>query len=55
MVSELIKCGAKAGELEDGIEITGADLAAFKPANIECWDDHRVAMSFAVLGTKAKN
>eukprot|EP00124_Ichthyophonus_hoferi_P004631 Ihof_evm1s535 gene=Ihof_evmTU1s535 len=51
MVEEMGKLGIQARELPDGIEIVGM------PANqihgnvvINCHDDHRIAMSFAVLG-----
>ena len=51
MVSELGKCGVKCGELEDGIEIHGCGgVASMRGATIICHDDHRIAMSFGVLG-----
>jgi 5-enolpyruvylshikimate-3-phosphate synthase len=50
------KCGIEARELKDGIEIVGQSwqhrLSA-KPnhvARVHCYDDHRIAMSFAVVG-----
>ncbi|ORX93798.1 3-phosphoshikimate 1-carboxyvinyltransferase [Basidiobolus meristosporus CBS 931.73] len=52
MVTELGKFGVKASELPDGIQIHGAnyeDLRGPKDG-VNCYDDHRVAMSFSVLG-----
>lgn len=49
MVAELAKCGITARELPDGIEIEGA-REKLRGATIHCYDDHRIAMSFAVLG-----
>jgi 3-phosphoshikimate 1-carboxyvinyltransferase len=44
---ELIKMGIQVKEREDGLEIEGG-----KPhgAEIETYDDHRMAMSFAIAG-----
>ena len=47
MVSELKKTGIAAEELADGIAVTGG---APHGATIETYNDHRIAMSFAVLG-----
>jgi len=54
MVEELTKIGVGCGELPDGLWIDGIrDLADFKtPAFINCHDDHRIALSFGVLGSK---
>jgi len=49
MATELSKCGIEVKEFEDGLEITGGNPHG---AEIECYDDHRIAMSFAVLGCK---
>lgn len=56
MVAELGKCGVACVELEDGIEIHGKPVpdivkgcSSAGPVSIHCYDDHRVAMSFAVL------
>eukprot|EP01137_Pigoraptor_chileana_P019147 Opistho-2@79752 len=49
MVAELTKVGVVARELDDGIEIDGSDPATLHGAHIKCYDDHRVAMAFAVL------
>jgi len=50
MVTELGKCGVTASELPDGIEIHGRPLHEIHGAVIDCHDDHRIAMSFGVLG-----
>ena len=49
MVAGLKKCGIKARELEDGFEVSGSDASC---AIIDSHGDHRIAMSFAVLGLK---
>lgn len=46
-VSALRACGIEASELEDGFTITGG---VAKSASIDSHGDHRIAMSFAVLG-----
>lgn len=52
MYTELSKCGVEVTELEDGLIITGGNPHG---SEIECYDDHRIAMSFAVLGSKISN
>ncbi|TQR34606.1 3-phosphoshikimate 1-carboxyvinyltransferase [Campylobacter sp. MIT 99-7217] len=47
VVTNLQKCGIEARELEDGFEIIGGKP---KFAQIQSYGDHRIAMSFAVLG-----
>jgi 3-phosphoshikimate 1-carboxyvinyltransferase len=50
MVTELRRVGAKAEEHDDGFTVwPSADLHG---ADIETYNDHRMAMSFAVLGLK---
>lgn len=51
MVHELSKFGVIAGELEDGIWIEGRDYTTLEipEGYVDCYDDHRVAMSFSVL------
>eukprot|EP00658_Telonema_sp_P-2_P059833 TRINITY_DN48934_c0_g1_i1.p1 TRINITY_DN48934_c0_g1~~TRINITY_DN48934_c0_g1_i1.p1 ORF type:complete len:671 (+),score=115.28 TRINITY_DN48934_c0_g1_i1:194-2206(+) len=56
MITELAKCGVNVKELPDGIEVEGrpaswltACCQATHP-QIDCYKDHRVAMSFGVLG-----
>ncbi|KAK9709814.1 3-dehydroquinate dehydratase (3-dehydroquinase), partial [Basidiobolus ranarum] len=52
MVTELGKFGVKASELPDGIQIHGTDYKTLvgPKDGVDCYDDHRVAMSFSVLG-----
>ncbi|KAF1326634.1 3-phosphoshikimate 1-carboxyvinyltransferase, partial [Globisporangium splendens] len=52
MVTELRKIGVECGELPDGIWVTGTagKTDQLKKAYIACHNDHRIAMSFAVLG-----
>lgn len=50
LVNELAKTGIGAEELEDGLVIGGGDP---RGAEIDTYNDHRIAMSFAVLGLVA--
>ncbi|KAK6438532.1 3-dehydroquinate dehydratase (3-dehydroquinase) [Oleoguttula sp. CCFEE 5521] len=51
---ELAKFGVTCRELEDGIEIDGVGMELQQATEaIHCYDDHRVAMSFAVLASVA--
>ena len=50
IATELRRMGAAVQEFDDGLEITPA--AALHPATIETYDDHRIAMAFAVAGLK---
>lgn len=52
---ELAKFGVVCREQPDGIEIDGVDFRNLKEPydGIDCYDDHRVAMSFSVLATIA--
>ncbi|KAK0884007.1 3-dehydroquinate dehydratase (3-dehydroquinase) [Friedmanniomyces endolithicus] len=52
---ELAKFGVVCRELEDGIEIDGAEVGELRQPqeSIHCYDDHRVAMSISVLGLVA--
>jgi 3-phosphoshikimate 1-carboxyvinyltransferase len=47
MVAELNRCGIEAQELPEGLVIQGGK---FRPAIIETYNDHRMAMSFAIAG-----
>ena len=47
--TELIKCGAKVIETGDTLEVFPSELHG---AEIETYDDHRMAMCFAILGLK---
>ncbi len=65
MCTEFAKLGIVARNLPDGIEIdgivdeSGKISSDFKqpptPVLIDCYDDHRIAMSFAVLSMNIKN
>ncbi|KAF2095678.1 pentafunctional polypeptide [Rhizodiscina lignyota] len=51
MKDQLAKFGVECRELDDGIEIDGKGLDLKAPVGgVYCYDDHRVAMSFSVLG-----
>ncbi|CAI2167751.1 3888_t:CDS:2 [Funneliformis geosporum] len=52
MVHELSKFGVVASELPDGIQIHGSKIQSLKSPidGVKCYDDHRIAMSFSVLG-----
>jgi pentafunctional AROM polypeptide len=46
------KFGVETKELEDGLEIYGKPVEELKRgASVHCYDDHRVAMAFSVLGS----
>ena len=47
VVENLRACGIEANEFEDGYEIVGGEV---KEASINSFGDHRIAMSFAILG-----
>ena len=47
LVSELKKTGVAVEEIPDGIAVTGGSPHG---AAIATYDDHRIAMSFAILG-----
>ncbi|EGN94414.1 hypothetical protein SERLA73DRAFT_114628 [Serpula lacrymans var. lacrymans S7.3] len=56
MIDQLAKFGVKTNELEDGLEVYGKPVGELKKgASIHCYDDHRVAMAFSVLGTVVKD
>jgi 3-phosphoshikimate 1-carboxyvinyltransferase len=50
LATELTRIGATVREFDDGLEIEPA--AAPRPAAIETYDDHRIAMAFAVIGLR---
>ncbi|MEJ7901419.1 MAG: 3-phosphoshikimate 1-carboxyvinyltransferase, partial [Thermomicrobiales bacterium] len=50
VVTELRKLGQAVDEFEDGFTVHPHPIT---PAGIETYDDHRMAMSFAITGTKA--
>ncbi len=49
LATELRKLGAKAEEFDDGLEITPAVL---RPAVLETYHDHRMAMSLSLVGLR---
>ena len=49
LVTELKKTGVRAEEREDGLTIYGSSPHS---AEIETYNDHRIAMSFAILGLR---
>jgi 3-phosphoshikimate 1-carboxyvinyltransferase len=49
LATELRRLDATVVENEDGLEISPS---AMRPATVETYDDHRIAMSFAVTGLK---
>ncbi|KAG6037541.1 hypothetical protein E4U41_005007 [Claviceps citrina] len=51
MKDQLAKFGVSCTELDDGLEIMGLSLSDLQAAQeaVDCYDDHRVAMSFSVL------
>ncbi|THH01024.1 hypothetical protein EW026_g1608 [Hermanssonia centrifuga] len=55
MIDQLAKFGVETRELEDGLEVYGKDMRELKEgASVHCYDDHRVAMAFSVLGAVVK-
>jgi len=50
LAAELTRIGANVHEFEDGLAIEPA--RAPRPAAIETYDDHRIAMAFAIAGLK---
>jgi 3-phosphoshikimate 1-carboxyvinyltransferase len=55
MVTELKRLGIEALEHDDGLTIPppSGGLPAIRPALIQTYDDHRMAMSFALIGLRA--
>ena len=55
VIEGLRACGVEAHEENDSliVEGTGADVPG--GANVETYNDHRIAMSFLVLGVAARN
>jgi 3-phosphoshikimate 1-carboxyvinyltransferase len=52
MVTELRRVGAKAQENEDGFTVWPTEPGQLHGADIETYNDHRMAMCFSVLGLK---
>lgn len=51
VVTELRRCGLEAVELDDGFRVVPGPV---QPATIATYDDHRMAMSFALLGLRVR-
>jgi 3-phosphoshikimate 1-carboxyvinyltransferase len=49
---QLTKCGAKVQENGDTLEVFPSDIGELHGAEIETYNDHRMAMCFAILGLK---
>jgi 3-phosphoshikimate 1-carboxyvinyltransferase len=52
VVRELRRCGIAADEEPDGLVVHPAAPGALRPARVATYDDHRMAMSFALLGLR---
>ena len=52
LVTELRRVGARAEEHPDGLTVWPAKPGQLHGADIETYNDHRMAMCFAVLGLK---
>ena len=50
--TEIEKLGAEASASEDTLTILPPEDGDFRPAMIDTYDDHRMAMSFAIVGSK---
>ncbi|MCX7621257.1 MAG: 3-phosphoshikimate 1-carboxyvinyltransferase [Acidimicrobiales bacterium] len=50
VVTELQRCGVNALELDDGFRIEPGPI---RPTVVQTYDDHRMAMSFAVMGLRS--
>lgn len=53
-VTELRKLGAMIIETEDGMIIEGDALQSFLSAELDSWNDHRIAMAMAIAATRAE-
>lgn len=53
LAAELVKLGAEVEVDGDDLTIHPPDDGRLKPASIDTYDDHRMAMSFAVAGTQS--
>jgi 3-phosphoshikimate 1-carboxyvinyltransferase len=52
LAAELRKLGARVDELPDGLVIAPPATGGLRPARIATYDDHRLAMSFALAGLR---
>lgn len=52
----IAKFGVQTKELDDGLEIYGRPVEELNTgASVHCYDDHRVAMAFSVLGAVVRD
>ena len=51
VATELTRLGVQVEELEDGLVVHPA--AQLRPADVQTYDDHRIAMAFTLVGLKA--
>ncbi|MGH7786095.1 MAG: 3-phosphoshikimate 1-carboxyvinyltransferase, partial [Candidatus Binatia bacterium] len=51
VATELTRLGVQVEELDDGLVVHPA--AQIRPADVQTYDDHRIAMAFALVGLKA--
>ena len=51
VVAEMRRCGIEAAETEDGFVVHPGEP---RPAAVQTYDDHRMAMSFALLGLRSE-
>ena len=54
LANELTKLGAEVEIEDDDLTIIDPPRASSTPAAIDTYDDHRMAMSFALAGTKSR-
>lgn len=56
LIVQTAKFGVETKELDDGLEIYGKPIQDLKQgASVHCYDDHRVAMAFSVMGVAIKD
>ncbi|EIN05489.1 Pentafunctional AroM protein [Punctularia strigosozonata HHB-11173 SS5] len=56
MIDQLAKFGVETKELDDGLEVYGRPLPELREGvSVHCYDDHRVAMAFSVLGSVVRD
>lgn len=53
-VSELKRLGVPCEEKEDGLVIEPIEIGEIQPVAVKTYDDHRMAMSFAILASQAE-
>jgi 3-phosphoshikimate 1-carboxyvinyltransferase len=53
VAAELTRLGVKVEERADGLTVYPVGAAGITPATVQTYDDHRMAMSFALVGLRA--